>query len=107
MKDVRDALQKVHGIQANGRINLLLKRFHTYKTGTEKSVDEIASALENIKLEIADIKESHGPSDSLVAIALMSARDDPAHDTAKFLLERESDLTLEFRKRAVRRYSKN
>lgn len=46
------------GIQAKGRINLLLKHFHTYKAGPEKSVDEIASVLENIKLEIADIKES-------------------------------------------------
>ena len=101
-KDAWDALKKVHGVQAKGRINLLLKRFHTYKAGPDESIDDIATALENIKLEIADIKETHEPQDSLVAIALMSAIEDPAYDTAKFLLERESDLTLEVAKESLK-----
>lgn len=81
-KDAWDALKKVHGVQAKGRINLLLKRFHTYKAGPDESIDDIVTALENIKLEIADTKETHEPQDTLVAMAPMSAIEDSAYDTA-------------------------
>lgn len=101
-KEAWDALKKVHGIQAKGRINLLLKRFHTYKASPDESVDDVASALENLKIEIGDIEPDHEPPNSLVAIALMSAIEDPAYDTAKFMLERESDLTLEVAKEQLK-----
>lgn len=86
-KEVWDALRKVHSIPAKGRINLFLKQFHTYKARPDETTDEIALAIEDIRIEIGDIKQDHEPPDSLDAIALMSEIEDPADDTAKFMLE--------------------
>ncbi|MCJ1268936.1 hypothetical protein MMC22_008824 [Lobaria immixta] len=80
----------------------LKKKFYNYKAGPRDSIDDVATDLENLKLEIADIKEGHEPSEALVAIALMCAIDDPAYDTAKLLLEREADLMVELSKESLK-----
>ena len=109
-KEAWDALKKVHGIQARGRINLLLKQFHTYKACPDESIDDVASALGNTKVKIGDINQDHKPSDSSLAIALMSAIKDPACNTVNLMLEREPNLTLEVAKeqfKAVQQKLKN
>ena len=103
-----DALKKVDGVTQEKskarvpRINFLLKKFYNYKAGPGDSIDDVTTDLENLKLEIADIKEGHEPSEAMVAIALMCAIDDPAYDTVKFLLEREADLTVELTKESLK-----
>ena len=79
-----------------------MKRFYTYKAGSSDSIDDIAGALETLRVQIADIKSEFEPHDALMAIALMSAVEDPAFDTTKLLLEREPELTLEATKEALK-----
>ncbi|MCJ1268686.1 hypothetical protein MMC22_008574 [Lobaria immixta] len=74
----------------------------TQASGPNKSINNIVTALENIKLEIADIQKTHKLQDFLVVIALISAIEDPAYNIAKFLLEQESDLTLEVAKESLK-----
>lgn len=106
-KEAWGALKKVHGVQAKGRINLLLKQFLTYKACPDESIDDVASALENIKVKIGDINKDRKPPDSLIAIALMSAIKDPAYNTVNFMLEREPNLTLKSQKNNSKGCNKN
>ena len=61
----------------------------------DQPIDEVANELQNLAMEIADIKTSEQPSDLSVAMTLMNAIKDPAYDTAKFILEDLGDPTLE------------
>lgn len=101
-KDTWEALKKVHGVYAKGRINYLLKRFYTYKAGPSYSIDDISGALETLRIQSADIKAEYKPHDTLMAVALISAVEDPAFDTAKALLEQNSELTLETTKETLK-----
>lgn len=79
-----------------------MKKLYNYRASPDDSIDDIAAALENLKLEIANIKKDHEPSEPLVAITLMCAIGDPAYDRVKFMLEREADLTLELTKESLK-----
>ena len=94
--------KKVHGFHAKERIDFLLKRFYNYRPGPNDAVDNIAAALESLRLEIADIKAEYAPPGPVMAITLMSAIEDPAYETTKHLLEREPELTLEAAKEALK-----
>lgn len=84
------------------RINFLLKRFHNYRPGSNDTVDDIAAALESLRLGIADIKAEYAPPGPVMAITLMCTIEGPAYETTKHLLEREPELTLEAAKEALK-----
>ncbi|MCJ1469153.1 hypothetical protein MMC07_007786 [Pseudocyphellaria aurata] len=97
-----DALKKVHGVYVKGRINHLLKRFYTYKARPSDTIDDILGALKTLRIQIADIKAEYEPHDGLMAVALLTAVEDSAYDTIKELLERDSELSLEVAKEALK-----
>lgn len=79
-----------------------MRRFYTYKTGPNDSIDNISGALEILQIQIADIKAEYEPHDALMAVALISAVEDLAFDTAKTLLEQNLELTLEAAKETLK-----
>ena len=80
----------------------MLKQFFAYKAGSGNSIDKIAAALENLQIQIANIKPKCKPFDTLMAIALMNTTEDPAFNTTKQLLEQEPELTLKATKKALK-----
>ena len=56
-------LYKVHGVDSQGRMMMLKRKFYTYKARTDETIDEIASELTWIRLLIRNIRSSEAPSD--------------------------------------------
>ncbi len=47
-----EALQKVYGVQRQGRLNFLKKKLFSYKAGAIESIDEILSELSRLQIII-------------------------------------------------------
>ena len=95
-------LYKVHGVDSQGRMMMLKRKFYTYKARTDETIDEIASELTRIRLLIRNIRSSEAPSDFDVAMCLMNAVDHEQYEFVKLHLEEDNNLTLEYAKQRLR-----
>lgn len=92
-KEVWDELKRIHGVSGKGRLASMLQRFYRYQKASNKSIDQITSALIQLSNEIYNIAPNARPSQISHTVMIMNTCQDDEYNMAKYTLGQADNLT--------------